>query len=340
MLRENPAISVVMSVYNSEKYLAEAIESILNQTFTDFEFIIINDGSTDSSLAIIESYMAKDERVVLISRENKGLPASLNEGIAIAKGKYIARMDADDISLPERFQKQYDFMESNPKVGVCGTKAYLFKEIPSKKHIIGHPVDHQSLIVRLLFSVCFIHPTVLMRKRVLDKVDYIYNTSFKNSQDYELWARLMDKTQFYNLQEPLLYYRDAEEGITSKVNNDGLNHRYPLVTQVQRKQLERLGLQIDDEESIMHFRLGLNAEMPALVESAHHVKSYLQKLILANRKLGIFCPKKLYAFLSRKYFVYLILSFKRDKKIKHLKLFDRMFLQGGFQVLKDKLGSI
>ena len=95
----NPLVSVVMSVYNSEKYLKEAIESILNQTYTNFEFIIVNDGSTDSSLDIIQEYMKKDERIVLISRDNKGLPYSLNEGIEKAKGKYIARMDADDISL-------------------------------------------------------------------------------------------------------------------------------------------------------------------------------------------------------------------------------------------------
>lgn len=340
MHRENPAISVVMPVYNSEKYLSEAIESILNQTFSDFEFIIVNDGSTDSSLSIIESYMAKDDRIVLISRENKGLPASLNEGIAIAKGKYIARMDADDISLPRRFKKQYDFMESHQEVGVCGTFAYFFHKKPSKKQIIRHPQDHASLIVRLLFSVCFIHPTVLMRKSVLDEMDYVYDISFKNSQDYELWSRLVDKTQFYNLQEPLLYYRDSDDGITSKVNNDGLNKRYPLVRQVQKKQLAQLGLQINEEESILHFRLGLNAEMSSSDAPAQFVMSYLKKLIVANHKQRVFKPQDLSAFLSRKYFVYLILSFARDKKINYLKLFDRMFLQGGFQVLKDKLRRI
>ncbi|PIQ02243.1 MAG: hypothetical protein COW76_01180 [Shewanella sp. CG18_big_fil_WC_8_21_14_2_50_42_11] len=340
MSKVTPAISVVMSVYNSEKYLAEAIESILNQSFTDFEFIIINDGSTDSSIAIIESYMAKDEHIVLISRENKGLPASLNEGIAIARGKYIARMDADDISLSERFQKQFEFMEANPEVGVCGGWAYLFKETPSKNKTMRHPRDHEELIVRLLFSVCFIHPTVMMRKEVLDELEYVYNIRFTNAQDYELWSRLADKSQFHNIQQPLLYYRVSESGITASVNNDGLNRRYPLVSQVQKQQLAKLGLKLLDEESIMHFRLGLNAEMIFLDESADSIKDYLKKIIMSNRMKGVFSQQKLYDFLSRKYFVFIILSFKRDKKFKHLKIFDLMFLRGALQIVKERLGLV
>ncbi|HAS7841575.1 TPA: glycosyltransferase family 2 protein, partial [Vibrio cholerae] len=130
----SPKISVVMSVYNGEKYLGEAIDSILKQTFSDFEFIIINDGSTDKTLEIIKSYMKKDDRIVLVSRENKGLIVSLNEGLDLAKGQYIARMDADDISIKSRFEKQIEFLDSNPDIGVCGTWVEVFGEnIKSKK---------------------------------------------------------------------------------------------------------------------------------------------------------------------------------------------------------------
>ena len=115
----NPLVSVVLSVYNAEKHIVEAIESILTQSYKNFEFIIIDDGSTDGSLEIIKSY--DDERIILISRENKGLIASLNEGIEQAKGKYIARMDADDISLSSRFEEQVTFMEMHEEVGICGT---------------------------------------------------------------------------------------------------------------------------------------------------------------------------------------------------------------------------
>jgi len=115
-------VSIVMSVYNAQKYLDEAIESILNQTYSNFEFIIINDGSTDKSLEIIENYAKKDSRIIVINRENKGLIYSLNEGIRKANGKYIARMDADDISLPQRLEKQVEFMEKNKNIGICGTQ--------------------------------------------------------------------------------------------------------------------------------------------------------------------------------------------------------------------------
>ena len=124
-----------MSVYNGEKYLAEAIKSILNQTYKNFEFIIVNDGSKDNSVEIIKNYMKKDNRIVLIDRENKGLPYSLNEGISIAKGQYIARMDADDISLSNRFEKQIKYMEEN-KIDVCGSYIKLFGD-NTKEQIVN-----------------------------------------------------------------------------------------------------------------------------------------------------------------------------------------------------------
>ncbi|MDD4353774.1 MAG: glycosyltransferase family A protein, partial [Candidatus Nanoarchaeia archaeon] len=126
---KNHRISVIMSAYNTERYIAEAIESILNQTFKDFEFIIIDDGSTDDSLKIIKRYVKKDRRIKLIhNKKNIGLTKSLNKGLKIAKGQYIARMDADDISLPQRFQIQYDFLEKNKDIFLIGTTAFLIDD--------------------------------------------------------------------------------------------------------------------------------------------------------------------------------------------------------------------
>lgn len=337
-VNNTPLLSVVMSVYNAEKYLSESIESILNQTFSNFEFIIVDDGSTDSSLLIIQNFMKRDDRIVLISRDNKGLPYSLNEAISVARGKYIARMDADDISLPERLEMQLAVMESNPDIGVCGAWAYLFKETPSKNKIMCHPEDHDSLIIRLLFSVCFIHPVVMIRKSVLNQLDYVYNESFHNSQDYELWSRIAEKTRFYTVQKPLLFYRDTPDGITSKVNSDSLKKRFPLVSQVQRRQLEKLGLELNNEEMIMHFRLGLNTEMLFLHAKADDVKNYFKRILRANEETPVFHQKKLYCFLSRKYFIYLFLSFKRSKKVSYFRVFDLMFLIGFCQVIKDRVG--
>jgi glycosyltransferase involved in cell wall biosynthesis len=214
MFNQNPAISVVMSVYNSEKYLAESIESILNQTFTDFEFIIINDGSIDNSLAIIESYMAKDDRIVLISRENKGLAASLNEGIAIAKGKYIARMDADDISLPERFIKQYEFMEEN-QIDLCGTAVQIFSDSKDNK-TWRYPEKANDIKFTLMFMTAFAHPTVFIRKKVFDTVSY---TNYEASQDYKLWCDIaLNGFKMANLELVLLRYRFHKSQISKKNN--------------------------------------------------------------------------------------------------------------------------
>lgn len=210
MSKPNPAISVVMSVYNSERYLAEAIESILTQTFTDFEFIIINDGSVDSSLAIIESYMAKDVRIVLISRENKGLPASLNEGIAIAKGKYIARMDADDVSLPFRFEKQIAYIKSHG-LDVCGTNIRILDNTKEWHY----PQDDNSIKFSLLFFSSFAHPTVIFNKKIFDSLQY--DPNYVTAQDYKLWTDIaLCGFKLGNLDLVTLLYRMHLEQISSK----------------------------------------------------------------------------------------------------------------------------
>ena len=163
-ISKTPAISVLMSVFNSDKYLHEAIDSILKQTFTDFEFIIINDASTDSSVNIIKSY--NDIRIVLIENEtNIGLTNSLNKGIKRATGKYIARMDADDIALPFRFAEQFSFMELHAEIGICGTWVETFNE-KGKIVVWDYPETHEKIICRQFFNVGFAHPTVMFRVMV------------------------------------------------------------------------------------------------------------------------------------------------------------------------------
>lgn len=209
-----PLVSVVMSVFNSEKYLVEAIESILNQTYTNFEFIIINDGSTDSSLEIIQEYMKKDERIVLISRENKGLPYSLNEGIEKAKGKYIARMDADDISLLTRFEDQLKFLEEKD-LDICGTNIQLFNEDYTYK-VWNYPQNDSSIKFILMFMSSFAHPTVIMKKNIFQKVKY---QEYKTSQDYRLWCDIaINGYKMGNIDKVLLKYRYHTEQISKKNN--------------------------------------------------------------------------------------------------------------------------
>lgn len=207
----SPMISVVMPVYNAEKYVAEAIESILNQSYGNFEFIIIDDCSTDSSYEILQSYAAKDPRIKLFKNEvNSKLPKTLNFGISQATGKYIARMDADDISLPARFAKQVAFMDANPEVGVCGTWFKLFDEnIKLAKSERCYPSDPERFKLNMLFVECSMaHPSAMIRKSIFQnnqpyEFDYI-----SKAEDYELWCRLIRRgILFTNLPEFLFYYR-------------------------------------------------------------------------------------------------------------------------------------
>lgn len=192
-----------MSVYNGEKYLKESIESILNQTYTDFEFIIINDASTDNTATILKQY--NDKRIIIIENpENIGLTKSLNKGIQIAKGKYIARMDADDISLPERLEKEVRFMEEHPEIEILGTDYYEIdtnrKRLISKVNI--PETDEQ--IRKVLFKYNpFIHSSLMIRRDILNVIGY-YDERFKASQDYDLILRILAKYKGHNLKEELI----------------------------------------------------------------------------------------------------------------------------------------
>ena len=205
-----PQISVLMPVYNGEKFLREAIESILNQTYKDFEFLIINDGSTDRTREIIFSY--NDSRIRYIENErNLKLIASLNKGLDLARGKYIARMDADDISMPDRLQKQFDFLELNPEVGLCGSRC---KNI-SDTHDPIFPETNEQIRFRLFFSNHFAHPTVCMRKSVLDANNLRYEYKYIHAEDYGLWLKMMKYTKLAILQEFLVLRHEHPEQLSN-----------------------------------------------------------------------------------------------------------------------------
>lgn len=211
----NPKVSVIMSVYNCERYLKEAVDSILSQTFSDFEFIIINDGSTDGSGGILESY--KDERIRLFNNQNKGLTKSLNEAIEYSRGEYIARMDADDISLPKRFEKQVKLLDSDQDIVMCGSWAEFIDEKGQDITEYKTPISDREIKNRIIFHNPFIHPSVVIRKKIFDKVG-LYDTNFRYAQDYELWTRIATKFNTVNIPEKLLRYRLLREGITKSKN--------------------------------------------------------------------------------------------------------------------------
>jgi glycosyltransferase involved in cell wall biosynthesis len=198
----NPIVSVIMPVYNTGIYLKEAIDSIINQSFINFELIIIDDSSTDNSLQIIESY--RDQRILLVKKDfNSGYTKSLNIGLKLAKGKYIARMDSDDISLPQRLEIQVSHLEKNPNIILCGTAFRLM----NSETIINHPNSHDDILIGLLSGTAFGHPTVLIRREVLFNNNIEYNPNYEPAEDYYLWTQLIKFGRVVNLPEVLLEYR-------------------------------------------------------------------------------------------------------------------------------------
>jgi glycosyltransferase involved in cell wall biosynthesis len=205
MPNTNPRISVIMPVYNASNYLAEAIESITNQTFTDFELILLNDCSTDNSKDIIEHYLSKDNRILFIDKKQNVGPALLrNEGINIAKGEFIALNDSDDIALPTRFEKQLKAFENDRNLCVCGSWYTIFGE-GLKDKIIKNTQEDAKLKVDFLDNCHIGNSTVMFKKALIG--GNRFNPDYVPAEDYELWDRLIKTTKFHNIQESLLLYR-------------------------------------------------------------------------------------------------------------------------------------
>ena len=206
-----PVVSVIVPVYNTESFIAEAIESILNQTYSDFELIIIDDYSTDSTREIINKYT--DPRINFVSKStHTGLVSSLNLGIALSKGEFIARMDGDDVSCLTRFEKQVNFLKANPNIALCGTWFQLL----STQEIIKYPLEPENIKIALLDYCPFGHPTVMFRRDFITVNNIRYNEEYKSAEDYELWTRIVAIGKSVNIPEPLLSYRLHENQITIK----------------------------------------------------------------------------------------------------------------------------
>lgn len=206
-----------MCVYNGETYLREAVDSILQQTFTDFEFVIVDDGSTDSSWQILTEYSIKDSRIVLIQNEkNLGLEKSLNKGLAATKGEYLARQDADDISLPERLQLQVNFLDTHQTVGAVGSSVEF---IDRQGKVLGKqslPEDHNSLQSLLLINNCLWHSSMTIRNSLLKELGG-YNEQMLHAEDYDLWWRISCHSFLATLPTVLIRYRQDNSAAITKL---------------------------------------------------------------------------------------------------------------------------
>jgi glycosyltransferase involved in cell wall biosynthesis len=212
---DKPLVSIVLPVYNAGVYLKEAIQSILDQTYTNFELIIINDGSTDDSEKLIKSFT--DDRIRYIYQQNTGLAGALNTGLKASNGKYIARQDQDDISLKERLQKQVEFLEKHPNVNLLGTRAQVFTDDQKEMKMHDHATVPAILHFDLLFDNPFVHSSVMFRKESIEQIGY-YNDDRSYFEDYELWSRFVLKGKVANLRDVLVYYRHHEQGLSKSKN--------------------------------------------------------------------------------------------------------------------------
>lgn len=286
-----PLVSVVMAVFNAEDYLEEAIKSILNQTFTDFEFIIINDASTDHSLEIINSF--HDRRISVLSNEsNQGLANSLNRGFDAAKGEFIARMDADDISRPYRLTKQVEFMRSHPDVDICGSwaKTFGFSEM-----LLRCPTGHEEIRCTMLFSNPMAHPTVIIRNKRPNADGIRYEKDRRRVEDYELWSRLSKSHKFENISEVLLDYRVYDTTNLKKMEavlNEASKITFGL--------LSDLGIDLSNEEKLTHRNVeSYNYDISK--EFLLKVDKWFSKIIKANLLNGIYDHQTLSRLLAKRW---------------------------------------
>ena len=268
-------ISVVMPVYNGEKYLKEAIDSVLSQTFTDYEFIIIDDCSTDGTSELIKTY--KDSRIRCIRNEtNLGVALSLNRGLDEARGEYIARMDADDISLPDRFAKQIAIMDGDRDIAVCGCDIIEFTDDGHEERKFFE-YDCDKIKIGLLFNSALAHPTVMIRKAVLDDNRLRYDPEYEKAEDFELWTRIAAKYKLFVISEPLLRYRIHSLQVSNK-------HNEKQRTVCRRIRLNSLNALIGSaaEKYISVFDAYCNGEINSESEYSELVECF--KLMIARNK--------------------------------------------------------
>lgn len=273
-------VTVLICVYNGGRYLSEAVQSVLDQQFSSFELLIINDGSSDDTPSILAGF--KDDRIRVISNEkNQGLIHSLNIGLREARGTLIARMDADDICIPSRLQKQVDFLDSNPGVGMVGS----WVQIIDSPEEYRYPLANEAIKLSMLLQNSMAHPSVMFRKKLFAENGLFYDPRYPGAEDYELWTRAIFKTDFANIGESLLHYRKHQEQVTQR-KQDIVSQS---TSEIKLQLLSHLQVQVTDRGKMIHLFLFNDQykelNKPGIVAEAD---AWLYKIFCANRELKIF----------------------------------------------------
>ncbi|HIP35303.1 MAG TPA: glycosyltransferase [Crocinitomix sp.] len=269
-----PKLSVILPVYNSEKYVYKAIESVLKQTFTNFELLVINDGSTDKSAQIIASF--KDDRISIINNEtNIGLTKTLNKGLDKARGKYIARMDADDICLPTRFEKQIEYLDNNPDIDVLGTAFEIFG---NENQTVYPPINSIEINLELYFNNIMCHPSIMLRKNSIN--DLKYDDKYLHNEDWAFWLKcIQNGLKFSNLNTVLLKYRVQGQNISQQHKHTA----FKRTTLIYKNFLPYVFNTITDEQLELHYQLSKGViDINQL--KIKKIKSYFNKLEYALKQ--------------------------------------------------------
>jgi glycosyltransferase involved in cell wall biosynthesis len=303
-----PLVSVIFPVYNGAPFLREAIESILNQTYKNFELIIINDGSKDDSVVIIEQF--RDPRVRFFSQANQGLAATLNRAIGLAQGEYIARQDQDDISMPQRFEKQVAFLQTHPGHGMVGTWAEVWAGNKKTSRMHQHPTESCALRFALLFDNQFVHSSMMIRRKVFDRVGlYSTDKSRQPPEDYELWSRVVREFEVANIPDPLVVYREMQGSMSRVGKNPFLERLINLSIENLTWTLGRSepDTNIADLAALAHYARYRLSPNPDFAEIARMVREAARIIAVKSREGDVLPSDKINSFLriiKRRYLKY------------------------------------
>lgn len=271
---EHLLLTIVMPVYNAERYLRDAIECILQQTYRDFVFLIINDGSTDDSESIILSY--HDTRIQYVKNEqNIKLVRTLNKALGMVQTKYVARMDADDISLPTRLEKQIAYMESHPSVGLLGTWCRTIGFDSGQE--TRYETTQDAIMFKQLYQIEFVHPTCMMRMEILRRMPVIYDETYLHAEDYDLFTRLSHASYVSNIPEVLHLYRKHENAVSVVYSSEQDLH----TMHIRQREFANLGLSVTTQQ-VADFKALNYQDYQHIVSSDSEIQNMLESMYTAN----------------------------------------------------------
>lgn len=295
-MNSSPTVSVLMPVYNAAAYLSEAVVSVLNQTYVDFELIIVNDGSTDNSLNVLSTF-SKDARLRIINNEkNMGLIHSLNMGLSECKGEFIARMDADDICDLRRLERQMQFLINNKSIDIIGGAIRFFGKIRAP-YTFQYPPNHDEINASMLFFCPLAHPAIMFRRHLVDAGLMYFDKKYQHAEDYQLWTRLLAKVRAANLSELVLHYRLH----ASQISSGQSSQQYQLSSQIRKELLLLAGVQWTESELALHEQVIL--EKPFLkAQDLENLARWFEKIENSNVQSGYWNSDALRT-VFKKYFI-------------------------------------